>query len=49
MRLKHTRITNNLKEEVECLEQENRKLRKKLGISDDEDVINLDDDSESDS
>lgn len=46
MKLKCDRMLNEQEEYIESLLNENNKLKRKLGIADDDDVIDLDDDSD---
>jgi cell shape-determining protein MreC len=48
LRLTCKRQNDDLVYEIGKLEKENQKLKKKLGINDDDGVIDVDDDSESD-
>lgn len=46
LRQAHEQKYQNMIAELDCLERENQKLKAKLGMSDDDAVIDLDDDEE---
>lgn len=46
LKLKNDRIVGEQEEYIESLINENNKLKRRLGIADDDDIIDLDDDSD---